>query len=503
MRRLVLIGLALGATTACSSADGLYVEDTTDFDDGDSLEGLSLRLDVVPPDGVRANADAETVGPPGALPQSFPFDTLDGLTLELLEAVTVRGTVTGYVSSPWSVDVPGSTLPIGGATVSLRLPGTLQSANGVTNDGTVGAAGSFALRVAPSAGYALNVQPPSPLVAPFAATVDTASDEPVVIDIPLGLPVWGRVLDPDGAPIVGARVFAFHDDGIRTAVAETDSRGWWLIRVPAGVWSFECDGRDHGRDPTIVTRDVEVDGTGATFDFQYPSLRLGTLVGRVIDASGDGVGGVTARLRAGDLTGYDGYEYSSLRTVKTDDDGNFTAVVVSGEWRVELIPPDSAELGPLDVGDVQISASDVEDLADLALEPTVTLVGQVVDAEGLVLPGAVVSAREQAFGQRGWTSVTDATGTFAMTVSDVPLALEILPPGDRGDLALGRVEVATPSAEVVQASLQVGVPASGVVQFLGEPVPFAVVEATDESGTRWATGLSGPDGTFELRLPRP
>lgn len=503
--RIGLSSLLLGALTACTADNMIGLDNAEDLDAGSSLDGLDLRIDVVPPDAWRAPAEADSLGPPGALPQTFEFRLGDDVELVLREAIILRGAVTAYDAAPWAFDVPGAMAPIAGAAVSVRLPGTLQSANTLTRDETDGVLGSFAMRLPPGDGYAWTVVAESPLIAPGSGVVDVIDDQTIDVELPLGVSVWGRVVDPDGAPIVGARVHGFDDAGLSTATATTDTAGWWLLRVPAGVWSFACEGRDNGRDPTLVERDLEIDPDGTSVTFAYPGLDLGTLTGRVIDASGEGVPGTTARLRAVSLDGYDGVEFNATKTVKTDEDGVFTTVLLPGSWDLELLPPDAAALGPVSLGEVTVERAAVADLADVPLPPTVAMVGVVADQEGTVLSGAVVSVTEIGFAGRAWTAVTDETGAFALSVPNVPVGVEVLPPGDRGELALARLVVADPGRELLQIGLPVGLAITGRVVFesADDPVPFAVLEVRDEAGNRWATGLTGADGRFDLRLSGP
>ena len=502
---LALVGVALGPLVGCSAQDDFASLDTEELDDGASLEGLDLQIDVVPPDNFRAEADTDLLGPPGALPQTFAFVLSNDLDLVLREAITLRGTVTGYVAAPWAFDVPGAPAALANARVSMRLADTIQSANTLTDGSADGILGSFALRLPPADGYAVDVVPDSPLIAPYAAFVDLRDETPVSFELGLGASVWGRVLNADGSPLVGARVHGVDARGTATAAAVTDAGGWWLVRVQPATWSFVCEGRDNGRDPVIALRSVEVDELGVRVDFEYPSLSLGTITGRVIDASGQGVEGAIAQMQAINLDGYAGIEFSAAKGVQTDDDGVFTAVLPPGQWNVELLPPDSSGLGPVVLGPIAVARSDVADLSDVALPTKVAMVGVVADTDGIVLPGAVVSATEIGFAGRSWTAVTDIAGGFALSVPDVPLAVEILPPGDRSDLALTRLTVAEPGAELLQFGLGVGVRIAGRVLFEdeAEPVPFAVLEVRDADGTRWASGLTGPDGSFELRIPRP
>ncbi len=315
------------------------------------------------------------------------------------------------------------------------------------------------------------------------------------------VPIEGRVVDPDGRPIRGARVSA-RPASNRSGFGP--GRSWSPSPEPATTASdgrFRLGGFGAGE---RVSVDVSAQGY---LPLSRPGLRLpaagplelrlapaATIEGRVVDVRGRPV--------AGAFVGPSSQVWSGgLRTTaKADEDGEFSLSPVAPGVRVIEASAD---------GYVTSSPHSVEVVAgretppvEIVLETAAVLAGRVLTADGLPVAGATITARRQAIRQSRQDSATsDGDGHFAF---------------DR--LAPGRVTIRAAkegftAAEVeaeagqdgasVELVLGRGVEVSGrLVDEGGEPVaggevtlvPSAVSFATPDEPR--ATTRS--DGTFTL-----
>ncbi len=241
-----------------------------------------------------------------------------------------------------------------------------------------------------------------------------------------GAPVVGRVVDPSGSPIAGARVrFSGASDwsqqgSDRHDAALTDKQGGFEIAaMPAGTFRFVASHPAYapGSSPMIT-----LDGTTRR-DAITITLAPGAKVrGRVVDAAKQGV--ASARVRIGvQAANSRAMVFEAPRQAYTDDTGAFEIV---GLPRRGLSAVAMHETGASSTKDLDTSSGDVTNF-ELVLDVTGTIAGVVVDPDGQPLEGIQVTAgpsfRDNRasvdFSQwrlRGFPQgLTDPSGAFRLT----------------------------------------------------------------------------------------
>jgi hypothetical protein len=496
--------------TGCAGAEMALSDGTStvpDAEQGADVPAGRLRFDVIPPDSLRdANLSATDAAfdASGALAQSFAV-TLDApvIALRLSPAADVSGVVTGYELAPAALaDLPGAPVLVEGAGVSFRRPGTLDSANAVT-DGL----GAFSLRVPSGPGYEATIAPMLGTMPTLTTTFDVPDTglADVAIDLGLGAPIWGRVTNDAGAALAGVAVHA-EKAGVRGASVRTDGAGWYQLRVqPGDGYTVVAEGRESGLDPSIRSEAVAVDDGGVTVPFTYAALRQTAFHGRIIDPFGLGVEGALVELSSVQLDGY-GLEANYVTTVETSDNGNFTTLVVPGTYRADVSPPAGTPLSALRVSELVVGDAMFE-LGTRSLDALGEMIGLVTDADGAPVSGAVVSAEEIGFDERSWSASTDATGLYRLAIPSNAIDLTLTPPANRSDLALTRIGGDQVDPERPVLLFQGGQLVDGEVSFGVEgdtvPVGLAVVEARDDLGRRWGLALTDAQGRFTMRVALP
>ncbi|MBN2799701.1 MAG: carboxypeptidase regulatory-like domain-containing protein [Deltaproteobacteria bacterium] len=464
-----------------SGCEDYALEDIDWAPEGDEATE-SLRLDVIPADGGM-----------GLLPQSFPLEAgLSGtLDLRLSTPVTVEGVVYGYQITPFADgQLPGFYAPIP-ASVSYLAEGSAQSVHLDTDD-----EGTFRASVVPG-DYELVVVPDVPDVPVVELPVSVLRESWSAIELPVGVAVWGRVMDGQGSPVAGAWVSGATASGNHSPAAVTDAEGHYLLRaIPGSTIEIICDGRDNGRDPTVTSGPLLVGDEGLSTDLIYPELDFITVSGRVYDTDGAGVSHATLRFQAVELTGYPEGTRAEVEAV-SGPTGTFDVRVLPGAYRVDVIPMSSDALSPMRLGRLDLD-SDV-DIGGLPLSGLVSLEGDVVGPDQIPVPSALVQIQEAGFGQRSWSVYTDALGHFSAEVSATPLEVMLIASGDLSEqLPLTRITL-EPSLAMEVLSFAEAEWTDGTVRDPdGAALPWAVVEMRDQSGTLLGVTMSDQGGHFKV-----
>jgi hypothetical protein len=464
-----------------------------------ALDELTVRLNVLP---------GQLQDPAGnfrALPQTFELrpnarDTDLGVgVLELLPPVLQTGHIVGYRINPLVVALPGENVPVAGA-VYLTQPNGLQSYVSYTDDD-----GRFEVWAVPGADYQLQVVPDDPMLPRHTATLDVLDPmEELELDLGVGAPVFGHV-SIAGFPIGGARVRVVDATGISSMSAESDGAGLYQLRATPGLWRVVCDGRDNGRDPSLDLGEIELADPGLVVDVSYPPILTAFLDGRVQSATGAPVGDATVRLVYEGGKGFAGLNASWVGEAITNEDGRFTVSSVPGTFNIEVLPPEGTEgesFSPIRLTDLVLAEGE-NTLGTLALPPLVTVSGlvQAEGAEGLGLGSAQVSCTEIGFSGRSFDAFTEVDGVFSLEMPSVPMICDVSPPSSSSGLARRRAPIDPSQATSgFRFELPTGTLVSGVVNLGDVPEAYAVVELRDVNDVLYGSGLTGPDGRFELRV---
>jgi hypothetical protein len=151
----------------------------------------------------------------------------------LWQAAAPTGSVTGKVT------VAGSALPLPEAEIAIATPaGVLET--------TTGADGSFSLTNVPAGRYTVIIRADGYFAASAANAVPqqrvevpvTVAQQPanVLVEMVRGAIITGKILDPQGRPLIRAEVHALRPDGVqRVAVRQTNDEGEYrMFWVPPG-----------------------------------------------------------------------------------------------------------------------------------------------------------------------------------------------------------------------------------------------------------------------------
>lgn len=497
-RRLVV--LVLGFAVGCGSSemaleDGFPIGSTSN---GGVRSVTGLRIDVVPTE--IPESDATLV----VLPQSVIVeDAVDvGIdrdlgAIDLLPPVRFEGSVVGAPSYPLRpvADLPGADepTPVPGEVRVLHAT-ALQSYRVPLDE-----AGGFATVVVPETDYTLAVVPDDPAFPLTFLPVDLSVDRVGFDeDIGGGVSVYGQVTQGD-LPIADAAV-VLERDGVQSAAALTNAQGFYELRAQPGTYTLRCLGRDDAGDPTLTVAEVAVGDDGASLDFVYPVLTRHLVEGTVQSADGiDLARAVTVRLTARSLQGLE--TQAADLSVDIPATSNFLVRVPVGTYDLEVLPP--AIEGGIDYTPVRREGLVVEadtDLGQLVLPDLRAVAGSVTDSAQQLVPGVAIACREEAFGRRSWSVVTDAEGRFALDLPRVPVVCAMTPPAERSDVALTRrrfdpSDNASPTLELAR-----GQTVTGRVRRDGEGEAYVVVEVHDGEGDLLGSALTDDEGEYALQV---
>ncbi len=373
-------------------------------------------------------------------------------------------------------------------------------------------------------------------VSPGAALDRTAPAEDTLADA-LGAPLLtadsgihsfrGRIVDPEGRPVPGARVEAFGFQGWVTSMSRRD-----FLRRGLVAWSTETDAagrfvlpeapRDGLRfvlrflDPDLAPRQLVNLPTvpGRTRDLGDVVLESGYAIeGRVLDERGAPIGGAVVRVHPASSVGFgrSAPDPLPMAPATTGDDGRFRLDrVPAGRVRLHADAPGAeARWSGLVDGDTGDVVRDVE----LRLPPARMLRGRVVDEGRRAVRGARVTATARiGSGSAGPNDRfeaevrSDAVGAFALEVPQEveTLRVEVVADGYLPSLRTLRGNDVTSETEFVLRELP---PLTGVVvDAQGAPVAGARVALVErrsadlppDQARRLAETTSGDDGGFTL-----
>lgn len=304
--------------------------------------------------------------------------------------------------------------------VSVGLHGPDHPKSGAMIGGVItDADGAYAFRVAPGAQYLyLSGLPPDGYARPLAEEMTVVEGQTVTVDLKLprrpGKPVAGRVVAPDGKPVVAAHVIVevkgdrFGDVASQT----TDQTGaFHFAAVTPGTRIRAVRGS------MSTVRAAIVDGGEQDIILNLSKRIPRTISGLVTDADSKPINGARVQV----ITRQGNYGMTMGKPELTDADGRYNVNGLSpdGEYSLNAEADDYAQgstavmLGP------DREATQAQPLKFERL--TARIGGRVVDAGGKPVAGVRVEINGSRNGNR--STITDADGRFAFKVLEgsVPL----------------------------------------------------------------------------------
>lgn len=464
-------------------------------------DGLDLGTADSSAFGFPARLDVHPAGDSEIQPQSFPIDDIaeGSVAVTMASSIVISGTVTGYEIAPMAdVEVPGNTdVPVQ-AIVRAHLPGTIVDVSTTTDRD-----GDWRLELPAGQGYVLSVLPESP--APLPLSVETGlsllGSQRRDLELDAGVPVFGQVAQSDGTPLPdGAQARLRHDSsGVEGLPTTLSSDGRYLLRALPGDYTLIIDGERTSAMPTIeLPLEIDQDATGVEQSLSVGTLDLAFVEGRIFDAEGDDVDQVVVRFHSESLGGGLTVAATASHETTTNNDGEFRRGLLPGQWTVEVIPPfdDDGATSPLRFS-LDVEPDQDTDLGNIELPRRTTATGQVTDASGNPVSGAIVSFTERGFDHHTYSQTTRGDGQFTRRTPAVPMELTLVPPTP--NTAVTRLVIDDPS-DLPRLELDEGVPFSGTVEAEGAPLDFALIEVYDDGGAFLGSTVTNGEGAFQLRV---
>lgn len=405
--------------------------------------------------------------------------------------------------------------PIAGASVDLR---DVAGVGGVT-----GADGKTMLR--PLGPGRHLVEASADGFAPAAAGVATSGRAGAVqkqtIELRRGAAVSGKVVDPAGKPVAGARVRSvavarvFQLGWLRGAGALTDADGRWALpALPAGTFRFAATHENHGPG---TSEPVTLDGKTARTEILVTMEPGAHIAGQVVLPDGSPVASAAVRVVAREAgppqRGAPRPAGDPPRQSFTDERGGFD---IGGLPRRAVVLVAGGETASSDAMPLDLAARPEQTGLTAVLDVDGEIAGTVVDAKGQPVSGAQVTAGP-AFGGFGGrrgargggaarlrgpvADVSDAGGHFRLRgLADGTYRLQASHGGGAAVGPPGRqngVEARVGDTDVKLLLLEDG-HVKGKVLFSDGSAPSSFsVSAGDGAGD----SFGGGDGAFEIDAP--
>jgi hypothetical protein len=479
--------LPLMLLAACANDMAIGAPTVDDGDTGAPVDNVVqlFHLDVEP---INNDFAGEIL-----LPQTFgPFVEGEGFELRMVPAVRFSGAITAERLGPWLGALPTEAVQASGA---LSL---VDEAGRVVSETRVDADAGFSLLTQPGT-VTLVFSPEDPTLPAWEQALALLEDTRLDLDLGLGHPLWGRVLDADGVGVSEVGVYAQGAAGAVTATTWTDAQGWYELRVGPGTWTPIVAGRTTRRDPVVLGDALAIGDEGGRVDVQLAEARSVDLTARLVDLDDEPVVGVRVQITATSLAGYADGRASYQVEVLSDSRGYLDTRLPAGQYQVAVLPDATSPLAP--VLQDGVNAFNNADLGVLMVAPLRAVTTTLLDPTGAPLASAPVACRELTPSPRTWTTTTSADGAVLLTVPDGPARCDFSPPGARGDLA--RLLLDTSGLEFpTSVTLPTGEPVSGAVVFdpTGVPLPRALVSLRDEADAVRGQHTTDEAGAFTLQV---
>lgn len=248
-------------------------------------------------------------------------------------------------------------------------------------------------------------------------------------------------------------------------------------------------------------------------DLDLPSPQVqGVLQLTVRGAGGDPVSGARVSLTSSTAALVEGRSHVLTGTTRADgavvrDAGSEELPVLRGYYAVEIVPPARAQwarfTGMLDLSGV---GNRGRVTLDLSLARRTEVSGEILDAAGRPVQGALVSFEPIDVGPRFQESETDSTGWFSIALDPGNYVMEVLP--STGELPRHARQIAVVGTEDLVLDPTIVPPGfwvdAKVVGSDGSPIPQTDVEVLrDIAGVRHVVSRGTSDDAGDLRLLLP
>lgn len=530
---VALAGTITGTVTSAASRQPLAGMAVAAYDAAGSLRGTAttdatgLYMLVLPAGSYRTLAyDANGLYATAFDGGAESFETSPALALDATGTVRVDfalvqgGRLTGQVIAPDGNSVGNAVIE------AYNLSGTRR---GFT---TSSAQGSYSIVLPPGQYKLVAFDQSGRYAATFyrtAADFDAATAVGVTagqttngIDFTLAVAalVSGSAVDAaTRLPLPSIFVYAYTENGALVATTTTDASGVFRFSLRAGRYRFVAGdpARTYanafyaGR-RSFAAADVVALAVGQVLSgVQLELVRGGVVAGRVADAAGAALGGIT--VAAYNLDG------TLQNSVRTGSDGRFEIVVAPGEVKLAAFDPalnfatayasGRTTFATADV--IRVAASERVAVPDEVLARGGRIAGTITDGLTQQPLGGIVVEAYDANGLLTARTITAANGTYALVVPaggyrilafDDQLRYATRYAGGAASFeATALRDVSAAATATVNFGLLRGVKVSGTVtSSSGQPLTGIEIVALDASGGHVGAAMSST-GTFALVLP--
>ncbi|WP_270182938.1 carboxypeptidase regulatory-like domain-containing protein [Alkalihalobacillus sp. CinArs1] len=384
-------------------------------------------------------------------------------------------------SNPGSIS--GTVSPVvEGTTVTLRTSDDLFVATTLLNE-----AGEFTFSNLVPGEYIVSATAPNYRVSTAGATV--VADQITSVDLtmqPNPSEMSGTITDPSGNPIPNATIQIIDTNGSILGSGATDQSGQYVIgNLPPGSFSVIVSAQDFASTTGGITLTPGQTVTDADFVL-IPDP--GTIVGQVIDTSGNGISSATVIIRT--------FDNNQIKTLTTNEFGEFivegiapgsyTVVATANNFSTEFVGA--------------VVASNENTIATLTLESLVgNISGSVVDSDGNLITGDNIGIKLfSASGALLQTFVANSDGTFFISaLQPGQYNVNATAPSYTANTAsasviAGATETVTIPLQLLPATLTGRVTNTAT----GEGITGAVLTFTTSEGLPIATSISGLNGEY-------
>ena len=441
-----------------------------------------------------------------------------------------------------AASLSGTIFANGGALPDVQVTLSDGAAGGETLTAISNADGEYAFDVDPG-NYLLDVQPPADSgfgdIVIDGVSVDAAGTLRDIFLITRSNTLSGTTTLPDGQPVPDARITVYTQGGIfdrGVTTVTTDAQGRYRAELSPGEYALHVQVNEGNyRDFDIPignyqnTRQVEnIDlSMDVVEDIVLPYVSFS---GRTLDSNGVPVSGVEVYIGIGRASSENNYSSLGRFTVRSDEQGEFSALTPPGTYDIDLKPPsDESGYGITSYKSVDLTT---DTQSDLVIESANTLSGTMTLPDGQPVPDARITVYTQGgIFDRGVTTVTtDAQGRYRAELSPGEYALHVqvnegnyrdfdIPIGnyqntrqvENIDLSMDVVEdIVLPYVSFSGRTLDSnGVPVSGVEVYIGigrassENNYSSLGRFTVRSDEQGEFSALTPPGTYDIDLKPP
>ncbi|HUW59517.1 MAG TPA: sigma-70 family RNA polymerase sigma factor [Candidatus Bathyarchaeia archaeon] len=312
----------------------------------------------------------------------------------------------------------------------------------------------------------------------------------VVIRLSRGCAIMGRVIGPDGAGVGGFRLVVSQPlPGVRPFLADVEPGGRFYIGgLTAGEYDLTIRRDRKDASPYVLREPVRVQVQNEVTNLDVHVVRGARIAGRVTEAA---TGGGIAQA-----------------TVKAEQAGSFasTTTQANGEYVLDGVPvgevkaaAEKDEYLPAEVT-LNVEPGAVKSGVDFQLKEMLAVKGIVLDSEGAPVAGASVVGRFTV-GAEELSAISGNDGKFRLYTPEQLPVVYLQAFGYGGMMSELAGPVSPYDREHELRLRESGRLEGEVVDGAGEPIEFAFVFATPESGSSNQLGQDLPQSLASDRVP--